>query len=253
LFRFNANINNVEQVVYAFNIHAKAFGDQTSYDQRVNASAELKAYLDGNYSRDNVIMLGDYNDEILSSTFSGNTSPYKNFDDDSEYTIITKNLESDGFASQSSGSFLDHITFTSELSDEYFVGTERVENPSYVGSYLSTTSDHYPVWTRFKFGVITSNDEEMLDTPGTVTLKQNYPNPFNPSTVISYTLNSSTNVSLNVYDITGRKIATLVNERQTAGVQEVSFDASSLASGVYIYRLQTTEGSTLTKKMILVK
>lgn len=253
LFRFNANINDEQQEIYAFNIHAKAFGDQSSYDQRVAASGELKEYLDRNYGDDNVIMLGDYNDEINSSTFNGNTSPYKNFLDDVEYTIISKELEDGGFASQSSGSFIDHITFTSELSDEYFEGTERVENPSYVGSYLSTTSDHYPVWTRFKFGIITSNDDEILETPETVTLNQNYPNPFNPSTVISYTLNSSTNVTLNVYDITGRKVATLVNGRQAAGAQEVSFDASSLASGMYIYRLQTADGASLTKKMVLIK
>jgi len=252
-FRFNANINGEQQEIYAFNIHAKAFGDQSSYNQRLNASIELKEYLDRNYATDNVLLLGDYNDEIVSSTFNQNPSPYKNFDDDNEYTIISKNLESDGFASQSGGSFLDHITFTSELSDEYFTGTERVENPSYVGSYLSTTSDHYPVWTRFKFGLITSNEGEGIDTPETITLDQNYPNPFNPSTVISYSLNSATNVSLNVYDITGRKVATLVNGRQAAGAQQVTFDASSLASGVYIYRLMTTNGVSLTKKMILVK
>tara|TARA_R110002124_G_scaffold154372_2_gene321375 strand:+ start:479 stop:3070 length:2592 start_codon:yes stop_codon:yes gene_type:complete len=253
LFRFIANINDEQQEIYAFNIHAKAFGDQESYNKRVVASEELKEYLDRNYRNDNVIFLGDYNDEILTSTFTGNPSPYKNFDDDSEYTIVTKNLEESGFASHSSGSFISHITFTSELSDDYFEGTERVENPSYVGSYLSTTSDHYPVWTRFKFGIITSNDDEILETPETVTLNQNYPNPFNPSTVISYTLKSSTNVTLNVYDITGRRVASLVNGRQAAGAQEVSFNASSLASGVYIYRLQTTDGASLTKKMVLVK
>jgi endonuclease/exonuclease/phosphatase family metal-dependent hydrolase len=253
MFRFNANINNEQQEIYAFNIHAKAFGDQGSYDQRVAASIELKEYLDRNYASDNVIMLGDYNDEITSSTFNQNESPYKNFLDDSEYTIISKALEDDGFASQSSGSFLDHITISSELSDEYFTGTERVENPSYVGSYLSTTSDHYPVWTRFKFGIITSNDDEVIETPRSVTLNQNYPNPFNPSTVISYDLNSAANVNLSVYDITGRKITTLLNERQGAGAQQVTFDASSLASGVYIYRLQTSNGVTLTKKMVLVK
>lgn len=253
LFRFMANINGEQQEIYTFNIHAKAFGDQSSYNQRVNASAELKEYLDRNYRNDNVIFLGDYNDEILTSTFTGNPSPYKNFDDDSEYTIVTKNLEESGFASHSSGSFISHITFTSELSDDYFEGTERVENPFYVGSYLSTTSDHFPVWMRFAFGTLTSNDDEGLENPTTVTLNQNYPNPFNPSTVISYTLDSSTNVTLNVYDITGRKVATLVNGRQTAGAQEVRFDASSLASGVYIYRLQTAKGANLTKKMILIK
>ncbi len=253
MFRFMADINNEQQEIYAFNIHAKAFGDQSSYDQRVAASIELKEYLDRNRASDNVIMLGDYNDEIVSSTFSGNESPYKNFDEDSEYTIITKNLEEGGFGSHSSGSFLGHITFTSELSDDYFEGTERVENPFYVGSYLSTTSDHFPVWMRFKFGVLTSNEDESFENPTKVSLNQNYPNPFNPSTVISYTLESSTNVTLNVYDITGRKVASLVNGRQTAGAQEVRFDASSLASGVYIYRLQTAAGANLTKKMILIK
>lgn len=253
MFRFMADINNEQQEIYAFNIHAKAFGDQSSYDQRVAASIELKEYLDRNRASDNVIMLGDYNDEIVSSTFSGNDSPYKNFDDDAEYTIVTKNLEESGFGSQSSGSFIDHITFTSELSDDYFEGTERVENPFYVGSYLSTTSDHFPIWTRFTFGTLTSNDDEGFENPTTVSLNQNYPNPFNPSTIISYTLNTSTNVKLNVYNITGRKVATLVNGRQTAGAQEVRFDASSLASGVYIYRLQTTSGTTLSKKMILIK
>ena len=175
------------------------------------------------------------------------------YDDDPEYTIVTKKLEENGFGSQSSGSFIDHITFTSELSDDYFEGTERVENPFYVGSYLSTTSDHFPIWMRFKFGVLTSNDDEIIETPTTVSLNQNYPNPFNPSTTISYTLDSSTNVRLNVYDITGRKVATLVNGRQAAGAQEVRFDASSLASGVYIYRLQTATGANLTKKMVLIK
>ena len=253
MFRFIADINNEQQEIYAFNIHAKAFGDQGSYDQRVAASGELKEYLDRNRASDNVIMIGDYNDEIVNSTFNDNVSPYKNFDDDPEYTIVTKKLEENGFGSQSSGSFIDHITFTSELSDDYFEGTERVENPFYVGSYLSTTSDHFPVWTRFKFGILTSNDDEVLATPTSIALNQNYPNPFNPSTTISYTLDSSTNVSLSVYDITGRKVATLVNGRQTAGAQEVRFDASSLASGVYIYRLETATGASLTKKMVLIK
>jgi endonuclease/exonuclease/phosphatase family metal-dependent hydrolase len=253
MFRFTADINDEQQEVYAFNIHAKAFGDQSSYNQRVAASAELKEYLDRNRASDNVIMIGDYNDEIVNSTFNDNVSPYKNFDDDPEYTIVTKKLEENGFGSQSSGSFIDHITFTSELSDDYFEGTERVENPFYVGSYLSTTSDHFPIWMRFKFGVLTSNEDEIIETPTTVSLNQNYPNPFNPSTTISYTLDSSTNVSLSVYDITGRKVATLVNGRQTAGAQEVRFDASSLASGVYIYRLETATGASLTKKMVLIK
>lgn len=256
LFNFVANIGGEQQEFYMYNIHAKAtFNDPPSdYNQRLEASAELKEYLDINFSDKNVIVLGDYNDEVLKSVVNDNNSPYKNFDDDGEYSIITKNLETKGYPSQSSfGSFLDHITITSELSDEYLAGSERVEIPNYIGNYLSTTSDHYPIWTRFKFAITTSNDEETIALPRTITLNQNYPNPFNPSTIISYKLDSPTRVTLNVYDITGRKVATLVDRKQTSGTKEVSFDASSLASGVYIYRLQTAKESSLVKKMVLIK
>lgn len=251
-FKFLTNINGKQNEIHIFNIHAKAFGDLESYNQRLTASAELKSYLDNNFDDKNVIMLGDYNDEIISSTFNGNDSPYKNFVDDPEYTIITKSLEEKGFESQSSGSFLDHIAFSSELSTKYFTGTERVENPFYIGSYLSTTSDHFPVWVRFDFGPGVSNEEENT-LPEIVELNQNYPNPFNPATVISYTLNHTANVSLSVFDITGRKVATLVDGVEAAGEKQVSFNAASLSSGIYFYQLKTSNGVTLTRKMMLIK
>lgn len=83
-------------------------------------------------------------------------------------------------------------------------------------------------------------------------LAQNYPNPFNPTTNISYVLPKAENVSLKVYDVLGREVATLVNEVKAAGAYTVPFNASNLASGVYFYRLQA--GSFVqTKKMMLVK
>ncbi|MDZ7756289.1 T9SS type A sorting domain-containing protein [Rhodohalobacter sp.] len=173
--------------------------------------------------------------------------------DDDEYTVITQSLEERGFASQSIGSFIDHITITSELSDEYIVGTERVENTNYIGSYLSSTSDHYPVWTRFQFETVVSN-EELSETPVNFSLDQNYPNPFNPSTVISYQLAENSTVTLEVYDMLGREVATLVNnERMSAGSHNVTFDAGNLSSGLYMYRLSTANGQQITKKMMLVK
>lgn len=83
-------------------------------------------------------------------------------------------------------------------------------------------------------------------------LAQNYPNPFNPSTTIEYNLIKSGLVSLKVYDVIGREVATLVNEVQTAGVKSLQFDASSLPSGIYIYKISAGDFSD-TKKMILVK
>jgi hypothetical protein len=69
-------------------------------------------------------------------------------------------------------------------------------------------------------------------------MQQNYPNPFNPSTTIRYELPEPSQVRLTVYDILGRELSVLVNERRDAGVHEVKFDASGLSSGVYFYRIQ---------------
>lgn len=83
-------------------------------------------------------------------------------------------------------------------------------------------------------------------------LYQNYPNPFNPSTTIAYQLKANTFVSLKVYDVLGREVATLVNDREQAGTHEVKFDASDLSSGVYFYRLQA-ESFTQTRKLMILK
>jgi hypothetical protein len=83
-------------------------------------------------------------------------------------------------------------------------------------------------------------------------LSQNYPNPFNPSTTIKFELPNTSHVSLNVYDILGREVSVLVNERKAPGSYEVKFDGSNLASGVYFYRLQT-ESFVDTKKLLLLR
>ncbi|HTO94572.1 MAG TPA: T9SS type A sorting domain-containing protein, partial [Bacteroidota bacterium] len=88
--------------------------------------------------------------------------------------------------------------------------------------------------------------------PTTAQLAQNYPNPFNPATVLSYQLPVASNVRLAVYDILGREVAVLVNERKASGSHEARFDATGLASGVYLYRL-TAGAFVQTRSMILVK
>lgn len=83
-------------------------------------------------------------------------------------------------------------------------------------------------------------------------LYQNYPNPFNPKTVISYQLPISSNVILKVYDLLGRKIATLVDEYKPAGSYKIQFDASQISSGVYFYTL-TTGNNSATRKLLLLR
>ena len=83
-------------------------------------------------------------------------------------------------------------------------------------------------------------------------LYQNYPNPFNPTTSIKFDIPKTSNITLKIYDILGREVATLVNEEKTAGSYTITFNASKLASGIYFYRL--TAGSfNQTKKLVLLK
>jgi len=94
-------------------------------------------------------------------------------------------------------------------------------------------------------------------TPGDFRLYDNYPNPFNPSTTISYDLPAASQVSLEVFNLLGRKVTTLVNGFQTAGHQKIYWNGQNSAgvtvsSGVYFYRL-TTDTYVQTKKMILLK
>ena len=83
-------------------------------------------------------------------------------------------------------------------------------------------------------------------------LSQNYPNPFNPSTTIKYQIPKDGIVTLKVYDILGSEVVTLVNEEKVAGKYEVNFDASRLASGVYLYRIKVNDFYS-TKKMVFLK
>ena len=99
---------------------------------------------------------------------------------------------------------------------------------------------------------ITAVSEMPTSLPIKFELSQNYPNPFNPSTKISYTLGFKSVTRLSVYDILGREVAVLVNEIQNEGSHEVTFTGNNLSSGIYFYKL-TSSGTTITKKMLLLK
>ncbi len=88
--------------------------------------------------------------------------------------------------------------------------------------------------------------------PTVYALKQNYPNPFNPTTNISFDLPKESTVQLQIYDIQGKLVSTLVNERMDEGTHSVSYNSSGLPSGVYFYRLQTDEFTDI-KRMLLLK
>ncbi len=107
------------------------------------------------------------------------------------------------------------------------------------------------VWSR---AVITSVEsfDVVKGIPSKFKLKQNYPNPFNPTTIISYELPKSSFVRLSIYDIIGRLVNTIVNEQKNAGSYTVKWNADNISSGIYFYRIDAGEFSSV-KKCLVVK
>jgi hypothetical protein len=102
-------------------------------------------------------------------------------------------------------------------------------------------------WQTVGVNNINSNSPERFE------LFQNYPNPFNPKTNIKYKIANNNFISLKVFDLLGKEILTLVNENQSPGIYEISFNGGNLPSGVYFYRLSVGGNKIYTKKMLLLK
>ncbi|MDD3557075.1 MAG: T9SS type A sorting domain-containing protein [Melioribacteraceae bacterium] len=112
---------------------------------------------------------------------------------------------------------------------------------------------NFPFQAALWFGQDFVSDVRELETiPTKFELSQNYPNPFNPSTTIRFQVPQNESVSLKVFDVLGREVATLLNDNLSAGSYEVNFDASNLAAGMYVYRLQAGDFVSA-KKMMLLK
>jgi hypothetical protein len=156
-------------------------------------------------------------------------------------------------ASQSFGSLLAH---EDSLADTTFTIPEGIlaNNTQYFwrvrGSDFGGTSAWSQTWSFST--ALTGVEDAHGSRPTEFALAQNYPNPFNPKTVVSSQLPVASDVRLVIYDMLGQEVAVLVNERREAGTYADSFDASRLASGIYLYRL-TAGGFVQSKKMLLVK
>jgi len=130
---------------------------------------------------------------------------------------------------------------TISVAGQSFAGTSTNGNSKIISGFLAYAST-----------IVTDVSDEQEIIPTVYKLNQNYPNPFNPSTVISWQLPVSSHVLLKIYDILGNEVATLVDENKETGFYETRFDGSSLASGMYIYRL-STGAYVSTKKMLMIK
>lgn len=107
-------------------------------------------------------------------------------------------------------------------------------------------------WQQTAVMVTSVEDLPTEAIPDEFRLHQNYPNPFNPSTTIRFEVPQQSQVTLKLYDVLGRRVAILLDAEMTPGVHQLQFDASGLASGVYLYRLEA-EGVSQTRKLMLLK
>ena len=102
--------------------------------------------------------------------------------------------------------------------------------------------------------IVVSSETDLTELPDRFAVHQNYPNPFNPTTVISFELPTEQTVTIRLFDALGREVATLVTgESLSAGLHQVTYDASALSSGIYIYRVELSDGQSMTRKMTLIK
>ena len=123
---------------------------------------------------------------------------------------------------------------------------------TFIGKSANTVNQQLNgFWYVYQQQTITAvEDEETI--PTIFRLEQNYPNPFNPSTIIKFAVPERSNVVIKIYDIIGNEVLTFVNEEMDAGWYKKDFNATALASGVYLYRMQAGSYVNI-KKMILIK
>jgi endonuclease/exonuclease/phosphatase family metal-dependent hydrolase len=168
LFIADANIDGVKKRLHIIGIHARANTGGTTatldakelqYAQRKYDVNVLKDTLDAQFPNANIILAGDYNDDVdetVSEIISTKESSYKKFVDDTKnYQVVTKTLSDNGFRSYiSQNNVIDHVMVSNELVDNYVVNSASPElGFLYINSYSSTTSDHLPIYATFNFEI----------------------------------------------------------------------------------------------------
>ncbi|MEP1304344.1 MAG: T9SS type A sorting domain-containing protein [Balneola sp.] len=236
---FSANFSAVNSLIKLNNTASLFFGTDSSsvylfQDRELSYSNELGK--DGSWTT------------IDLSFIPNNKYSYFFDSDDQNPNLIYIADSSSVFKSSDYGSTFEKILdFKSQITGLY-------KKPNSEILYVLTKTDLYKVENGQPTSIkqVPVSNEENPEIPTSVSLKQNYPNPFNPTTTIRFELDQATFAKLAVYDLLGRKVRELVNEIRPAGINTIQFDATNLASGVYLYRLEAN-GVVQTKRLTLIK
>lgn len=270
---YYAQDNKIDSVTYTENDEGVIYKDISTFNYVTADSILMQeaSYVDGVYDttysgsivyRDGNLII-TYDDErdtyynIDFNNFIRNTSIFSVFD---SYLFEVKDENQQWIPLDKTIYVKEHGKVVSGETSEYIDGKWvleskqefQYENDQLIAVIDSSFYDEYVDIYRqlYSYNENVSNEEE-IDRVN-FSLHQNYPNPFNPVTTIPYSLNSTQHVSLDVYNMLGQKVAQLVNGIQSAGNYSISFDATNLTSGIYLYRLQSGSQSS-TRKLLLIK
>lgn len=242
--------NGVTKTINFFIIHAKSGSTSSDYDRRYAGVKEMKDSLDAGFSNSNVMILGDYNDDLVStiSTGSGPVSSWDPILKDSVgtkfYKALTLSLDYQGYATTIDyPGMIDHNIISSSLVSSFINNSAKVRTDvtSVVPDYLSNnTSDHYPIYVRFNFGTATAvtpvnNDPNLLTLLG---------NPVHQQIRFMFNKNVNGRLQIQLMDLNGQMLQNQIAEQVTKG-QIISLPVQSLPAGTYMLRVAHKDGTSV--------
>jgi len=241
----DGNVNFEDLVIFAVGYNKYHNGDLPK--ENINVTVSLGKAFSGSTFRVPIVLGGNFADlRAFSFTFSSSLKlvgieKAGNFDSDRGFVIAKQEENKIYFDAAIIGG--DGISEAGEIAYLVFENEGEIE----FENAIARNSSNLDVMVQYKKG------GELNDLPESFSLLQNYPNPFNPLTVISFELPEASKVTLQVFNTLGEEVAVLANGEQfQAGSQQKSFDAGKLTSGMYLYKI-TTSNFTATKKMMLIK
>ncbi|KAF2342515.1 T9SS-dependent choice-of-anchor J family protein [Flavobacterium tistrianum] len=254
LVQVEANIGGIKKDINLIDLHARANSGTSikEYNQRKYDIDYLKDALDAEYPDANLILLGDFNDDVKAWVGNASTaSSYKKFvDDTTNYNALTLGISQAGaYSFLSSQGFLDHILISNELNDDYIANSIAVYDPrNDIANYTTTTSDHGPVIARFQL------KQDVLSTPDFGKNKyfvKAYPNPATDVLNFDVKTTQGRDLKIRLYDFNGRAIGNPISVKNESEVSTAVVAVGNLVSGVYFYTV--TENNKVIYKDKVIK
>ncbi|MFH7018218.1 choice-of-anchor J domain-containing protein [Flavobacterium sp. FlaQc-47] len=254
MVQIETNLGGVKKLLNLVDIHARANSgsDIARYNMRKYDAQVLKDSLDLYYANSNLVILGDYNDDVKASVITPNPSSYKMFvDDQVNYNALTLGISQAGaFSYLSSSGFLDHIMISNELNDDYIQNSIAVYDPrTDIANYTNTTSDHGPVIARFELKATNLSTIDYETKNGYFV--QAFPNPTTDVLNVVVKANNDKILKLNLYDISGHLVTKPVEINANQDLSTTVIPVNYLQSGIYVYTL--TENNKIVYKSKIIK